>query len=266
VSGYSAFRRLQRTLGRLHYKTQCGVIDAAWYGIPQHRKRLVLTASLHGQAPWPSQSHGDAPGLAPFSTVREAISKYPPIKAGEEHPTVPNHIAAQLADHNLRRLEATPSDGGSRVAWPSQFVLKCHKEHDGHPDVYGRLQWNAPAPTLTTKCTSLSNGRYGHPEQHRAISAREAAALQSFDDNYMFYGGIHQITRQVGNAVPPLLAEIFGKAFVAHAGQLNGSRRKLPWRLLVAESQPVKAHPRKSTALPTRERGSDSAKHYHGPT
>src|SRR6266567_3877806 len=196
VSGFSAFRRLRRTLRRLHYKTRCEVVDACWYGVPQHRLRLVLTASLHGEAPWPSQSHGDSPGLTPFATVREAISKYPPLDAGEEHPTVPNHIAAKLASHNLKRLEATPADGGSRDDWPSKFVLECHKKHDGHPDVYGRLRWDAPAPTLTTKCTSLSNGRYGHPEQKRAISAREAAALQSFDDTYMFYGGIRHITRQ----------------------------------------------------------------------
>jgi DNA (cytosine-5)-methyltransferase 1 len=263
VSGYSAFRRLQRTLGRLRYKTKSGVVDAAWYGVPQHRRRLVLTASLCGEAPWPCQSYGDAPGLAPFSTVREAISKYPSIRAGEEHPTVPNHIAAQLADHNLRRLEATPPDGGSRLTWPSKFVLKCHKEHDGHPDVYGRLQWDALAPTLTTKCTSLSNGRYGHPEQHRAISAREAAALQSFDDTYMFYGGINQITRQIGNAVPPLLAETFGKAFVAHAVELKGSRRQLPWHRLVADTRAVTPNPRNSRSGLTRGKGSNSAKRCH---
>jgi DNA (cytosine-5)-methyltransferase 1 len=250
VSGYSAFRRLQRTLRGLRYKTQCGVVDAACYGVPQHRRRLVLTASLHGDAPWPLPSHGEEPGLAPFATVREAISKYPPIQAGEEHPIVPNHMAAQLAVCNIERLEATPADGGSRVAWPSEIVLDCHKEYDGHPDVYGRLRWDAPAPTLTTKCTSLSNGRYGHPEQHRAISVREAAALQSFEDSYMFYGGIRQITRQVGNAVPPLLAEEFGKAFVAHAAELSGARKKLPWRLLAARGG----------------KGSDSAKRCHART
>jgi DNA (cytosine-5)-methyltransferase 1 len=236
VSGYSAFRRLRRTLGSLRYKTRCGVVDAGWYGVPQHRRRLVLTASLHGEAPWPSQSHGDALGLMPFATVREAISKYPTINAGEQHPTVPNHIAAQLTDHNHERLQATPGDGGSRTDWPSDLVLKCHRKHDGHTDVYGRLKWDAPAPTLTTKCTSLSNGRYGHPEQHRAISAREAAALQSFEDSYVFYGGIGQITRQIGNAVPPVLAETFGAQFAAHAAKLSGLRKKLPWHSLIKKA------------------------------
>lgn len=265
VSGFSAFRRLYRTLQRLRYKTRCEVVDACRYGVPQHRLRLVLTASLHGEAPWPTQSHGNSPGLTPFATVREAISKYPPLNAGEEHPTVPNHIAANLASHNLKRLEATPADGGSRADWPSKFVLKCHKQYDGHPDVYGRLRWDAPAPTLTTKCTSLSNGRYGHPEQQRAISAREAAALQSFDDGYMFYGGILHITRQIGNAVPPLLAEKFGDAFVAHANEINGSTKRLPWRTLITKSHQSTFIGRKPKARVTTGRGSNSAKRCRGP-
>lgn len=238
VPGFSAFRRLTHRLRTLGYKTRFEVVDAAWYGVPQHRKRLVLTASLHGEAPWSDRSHGEA-GSMPYSTVREAISNYPPIKAGEEHPTVPNHATGQLTKHNLQRMRATPPDGGSRSDWPSEFVLKCHKKHDGHPDVYGRLRWDAPAPTLTTKCTSLSNGRYGHPEQDRGISAREAAALQSFEDSYMFYGGLKHITQLIGNAVPPLLAERFGAAFVAHTARLNGNKRKLPWQSLIAKVQTV---------------------------
>jgi DNA (cytosine-5)-methyltransferase 1 len=229
VPGFSAFRRLRRTLRSLRYKIRFGVIDAAWHGVPQHRMRLVLTASFHSEAPWVGQLHGDKPGLAPYVTVRQAISKFPPIMAGEKHPTVPNHIAARLAGHNLERMKATPSDGGSRTDWSANLVLECHRNHDGHPDVYGRLRWDAPAPTLTTKCTSISNGRYGHPEQNRAISAREAAALQSFDDTYMFYGGLREITRQIGNAVPPLLAERFAAEFVAQAAQVGSARKKLPW-------------------------------------
>ncbi|MBZ5671652.1 MAG: DNA cytosine methyltransferase [Acidobacteriia bacterium] len=239
IPGFSAFRRLLGALRVLKYKVRFGVIDAAWYGVPQHRQRLVLTASLHGDAPWPDQTHGGGPGLAPFITVRQAISKYPPLRAGEEHPTVPNHFAALLEPHNLERLRATPRDGGSRNDWPSDLVLECHKKHDSHPDVYGRLQWDAPAPTLTTRCTSLSNGRYGHPEQDRAISAREAAALQSFDDTYMFYGGLGQITRQIGNAVPPVLAEKFGAAFVTHAEQLSGRRKKPLWRAVIERTRLV---------------------------
>jgi DNA (cytosine-5)-methyltransferase 1 len=239
VPGFSAFRRLLRALHALRYKVSFGVVDAACYGIPQHRNRLVLTASLHGDAPWTEATHGNGPDLMPFVTVRQAIAKYPPLRAGEEHPFLPNHIAALLEAHNLRRIRATPRDGGSRADWPSDLILKCHRKHDGHPDVYGRLRWDAPAPTLTTKCTSLSNGRYGHPEQDRAISAREAAALQGFDDAYMFYGGLRQITRQIGNAVPPVLAEKFGAAFAAYAEQLNGRKTKPLWHSMVARTRVV---------------------------
>jgi DNA (cytosine-5)-methyltransferase 1 len=176
VKGYSAFRRLQDSLRKFRYRTRYEVIDSADYGIPQHRRRLVLTASLHSEAPWPSRLHGDDPNLKPYLTVYDAIAKYPPLSAGQEHPIVPNHMAAKIMEHNLERLRATPPNGGSRTDWSSGLTLACHKNHDGHPDVYGRLRWEAPAPTLTTKCTSLSNGRYGHPEQDRAISRDCSAA------------------------------------------------------------------------------------------
>jgi len=233
VKGYSAFRRLQDSLRKFRYRTRYEVIDSADYGIPQHRRRLVLTASLHSEAPWPSRLHGDDPNLKPYLTVYDAIAKYPPLSAGQEHPIVPNHMAAKIMEHNLERLRATPPNGGSRTDWSSGLTLACHKNHDGHPDVYGRLRWEAPAPTLTTKCTSLSNGRYGHPEQDRAISLREAAALQGFADDFIFYGGIKHITRQIGNAVPPVLAQRFGESFVEKAKSLKRPLKSGPWRSLL---------------------------------
>lgn len=239
VKGRSAFRRLIETLQVLRYKTKYAVVDAARYGVPQHRLRLVLTASLYGNPPWSEWMYGNEPGLSPFVTVQDAISKFPPLKAGETHPLVANHMTAKLSEKNVRRIEATPNDGGSRTTWPTGLLLKCHKSHDGHTDVYGRLRWDTPAPTLTTKCTSLSNGRYGHPEQDRAISVREAAALQSFDDSYMFYGGLRHITRQIGNAVPPRLAEHFGAEFVAHAKCIKRPRRRPFWKSLVTEGRRV---------------------------
>ena len=98
--------------------------------------------------------------------------------------------------------------------------------------MYGRLRWDAPAPTLTTKCTSLSNGRYGHPEQDRALSLREAAALQGFDDEFVFYGAYDHIRQQIGNAVPPILAQTFGRRIVEFASVCNGSRKRTAWRKL----------------------------------
>ena len=111
----------------------------------------------------------------------------------------------------MKRIKATPCDGGSRTDWPESLVLNCHKRFKGHTDVYGRMRWDEPSPTLTVRCFSLSNGRFGHPEQDRAISLREAAALQSFSDDYIFYGNSQEIGKQIGNAVPVLLAKVMGK-------------------------------------------------------
>lgn len=237
IHGFSAFRRLLHTLYALGYKIEFHTVDAMDYGVPQSRRRLVLLASLYSQLEWPTQTHGNLPTLKPYTTVREAISRFPPLIAGQAHPTQSNHVAARLSPRNLGRIRLTKTDGGSRTEWPTEIRLKCHKTHDGHPDVYGRLRWDAPAPTLTTKCTSLSNGRYGHPEQDRAISVREAAALQGFDDSYVFYGAIKQVTRQVGNAVPPTMIEQFGSAFVHTADRLNGTTRNVPWRRLISRGQ-----------------------------
>jgi len=128
----------------------------------------------------------------------------------------PNHEAANLSELNLRRLRHTPHDGGDRRSWPSQLVLACHRgDHNGHTDVYGRMYWDRAAPTLTGKCNSISNGRYGHPCQDRAISLREAASLQTFRDDYVFYGPSKHIAIQIGNAVPVRLAEVLGRQLLA---------------------------------------------------
>ncbi len=162
----------------------------------------------------PPRTHG--PGLLPYWTVRDAVCHYPPIRAGETHPSIPNHRAAALSALNLERIQRVPPDGGDRRSWPPGLTLPCHRNgYEGHTDVYGRMWWDRPAPTLTTRCDSLSNGRYGHPQQHRAISLREAAALQSFPDDYIFYGGSKRsIALQIGNAVPVRLAETLGRHIV----------------------------------------------------
>lgn len=186
------------------------ILYAKDYGVPQNRRRYVLIASRLFKPVIPTPSHGDKPNLLPYCTVRQAIEKYPAIVAGEVHKTVPNHRCANLSKLLLQRIKATPHDGGSRTDWPENLVLKCHKTFKGHTDVYGRMKWNEPSPTLTVKCFSLSNGRFGHPEQDRAISLREAAALQTFRDDYVFYGSIQEVGKQIGNAVPVLLAKIMG--------------------------------------------------------
>ena len=105
-------------------------------------------------------------------TVFDAIHGLPPLEAGEEVEEIPNHRAAGLSEINLQRMQNTPYDGGGRLDWPERLWLKWHENFKGHSDVYGRMYWNRVAPTLTAKCVSISNGRFGHPEQTRAISLR----------------------------------------------------------------------------------------------
>ena len=192
------------------------VVNAKNYGVPQNRSRLVIIASRTFQPHIPEGKFGK--NGVPFRTVREAIEDYPPIEAGEIHEAVPNHEASPLSDLNIRRIKATPHSGGNRLDWPPDLVLECHRKgHTGHTDVYGRMDWDKEAPTLTSKCFSLSNGRYGHPDQDRAISLREAAALQSFDDGYVFFGNKTSIGRQIGNAVPVKMAEVLANYILHNA-------------------------------------------------
>lgn len=214
VAGFSAYRRFLRALDTCGYQYDEGVLDAKHYRVPQTRRRYVLLA-MRGIIPsLPERLNG--PGLHPYETVRSAIAHFPPIRAGESHGMFPNHVAAGLSECNLRRLEHTPPDGGDRRAWPRDLILDCHREHaNGHTDVYGRMFWDRPAPTLTGKCHSISNGRYGHPCQDRAISLREAASLQTFPDEYVFYGSAKHIAVQIGNAVPVRLAEVLARQVLA---------------------------------------------------
>lgn len=212
--GGDVFQRFLAILDRLEYRRMYSVLNAKDYGVPQNRNRLVLIASRVTDVMLPQPEYGKD-GM-PYRTVADAIANYPPIEAGQQCDFVSNHKAARLVDLNLRRIRATEHDGGSRTSWPAELMLECHKSKSaGHTDVYGRMAWNSVSPTLTSKCCSLSNGRFGHPEQDRAISFREAAALQSFPDDYVFYGVSESIIgRQIGNAVPVLLAEALGRTLL----------------------------------------------------
>ncbi|WP_455653609.1 DNA cytosine methyltransferase, partial [Phascolarctobacterium sp.] len=183
---------------------------AADYGVTQSRKRLIILAALVEQPILPLPTHGTQ--KTPYSTVGEWINNLPVINAGETSITDPDHCSTNLSELNLKRIKCTPP-GGSRENWPDNLKLNCHKNHSGHTDVYGRLDYNKMAATLTTKCISYSNGRYGHPEQNRALSIREAACLQTFPRDFFFTGNLVQKARQVGNAVPPLLAQRIGETF-----------------------------------------------------
>ncbi len=213
VKGYSTFRRFLNVLQRNNYDYSYAVVDAKSHGVPQNRRRLVLIAMRELDASLPLKTYGKE--LSPYVTVRDAIRRFPVLRAGSEHATIPNHCAAEISDLNLERLRHTPRNGGDRREWPDHLVLECHRNgYQGHTDVYGRMFWDKPSPALTGKCNSISNGRYGHPTQNRAISLREAAAIQTFPDDYTFYGSKVSIALQIGNAVPALLGRVLGEHIV----------------------------------------------------
>lgn len=205
-------KKFTNKLHKLKYDFDTEVVQASSLGVPQIRKRFILIAASKKYKILPIKSIIEKYyGLSP--TTRDFIQDLPPISAGETHNKIPNHVAANLSFINLQRIRITP-EGGDRRDWPSKIKIGCHKNYKGHTDVYGRMKWDAPASTLTTRCVSYSNGRFGHPEQDRAISVREAARLQTFPDNFIFSGSLNSCARQVGNAVPPLMAERISECFI----------------------------------------------------
>ena len=219
--GQEIFERFVDTLQRLGYYTTHKVIRSQEYGVPQHRARLVLLASVFGPITFVTRTHGvDAPH-ARLSTVGDWISGLPAIAAGEKHPSVPNHRAARLSALNLQRIRSTPPGGGWQNL-PHELRPKSRRSgFGGFTDVYGRLKWDTPAPALTTRCISFSNGRFGHPYQDRAISVREAACLQTLPHGFALTGNLNSQARLVGNAVPALLAQRFGEGFANHLANID---------------------------------------------
>lgn len=187
-------------------------VNTKHFGIPQNRLRYVLIASRVK-----TNIKIEIPTIKSFETVRNAIgnkSKFPPISASVTDTTPLQHSSARLNDLNITRLKHTPKNGGDKRDWPYHLLPPSSQQYKGHYDVYGRMFWDKPSPTITTKFRSLSNGRFGHPEQNRAITLREGAILQSFPMDYVFYHNSHvRISRMIGNAVPPKLAKCIGKLF-----------------------------------------------------
>ena len=217
--GKIIFEKFKKVLDSMNYHYVYKVVDAKSYGVPQKRKRLILLGSSKNNIEFPNPTNGENESLNPYVTVREAIGHYPIISAGKKHKKILNHETRLLSELNMQRMSAIKKDGGSRSDLPKNLRLKCHKYHEGHTDVYGRMKWDDVAPTLTCKCTSITNGRFGHPTQKRGISVREAATLQTFPENYIFHGAITLNTLMVGNAVPPLLAKKMGEIFIKSIGE-----------------------------------------------
>lgn len=205
------------------YLVSYQIVNCADYGIPQQRNRLVLLASKFGQI---SLQTPEQFGKRQ-KTVKEAIGKLPPIEAGMRHPKDPLHQCSTLSEINMRRMKAS-LPGGTWRDWPKELIANCHKKPSGktYPSVYGRMAWDIPAPTITTQFFGFGNGRFGHPEQNRAISLREGSILQSFPPSYKFVRSKEQICqksigRLIGNAVPVILGEAIGSSLLSHVSEMT---------------------------------------------
>lgn len=217
VKSSSVFHSMINELTQAGYRIHYGSTYGPTYGLPQERRRLVLVGSLHDDISIPEPAPGGRP------TVRKAIGKLPKLESGMVDPRDPLHKARALSDKNLRRLRAS-RPGGTWSDWPDELLAPCHTRQSGSSfkSFYGRMTWDDPSPTITTQSYNLGTGRFGHPDQDRTISLREAAILQGFPKKYQFVDPSAQATfqtvgRLIGNAVPPPLGRIIGEQFVRHA-------------------------------------------------
>lgn len=216
VAKHEVFNDFVATLRRLGYNVWFDVVDCSQYGVPQTRKRMVLLASKLGTLELIK------PTLQKPKTVRQAIGHLRELHAGEAAPRDKLHIASTLSSKNLLRIKAS-KPGGTWRDWPEHLVADCHRTESGrtYPGVYGRMEWDKPAPTMTTQCYGFGNGRFGHPEQDRAISLREAAIIQSFPRSYAFIPKNGDVSfkvlgRLIGNAVPVDLGRAIARSINDH--------------------------------------------------
>lgn len=220
------FNDFVKGLKEIGYYVTYVVVNAADYGVPQRRKRLLLLASLYGKINFIPATH-----LNNHITVRQAIGELPEINAGSFDVNDPLHRSPSLSELNLERIRNSVQ-GGTWRDWPEHLLPDCYKKESGksYSSVYGRMKWDDISPTLTTQFNRYGTGRYGHPSQDRALSLREGAIIQSFPKNYQFISPTNPnmdcaIARQIGNAVPVRLGEIIGLSILEHLNlmkEING--------------------------------------------
>ena len=205
------------------YRFSWKIVYCPDYGVPQKRKRLVLLASLLG----------DIELIPPlyekeeYLTVRDAIGDLPVLKNGGQDREDSIHCVTKLSQINLKRIQQS-IPGGTWLDWDEDLRLLCHKKSTGksYGAVYGRMAWNEPSPTITTQFYGYGNGRFGHPEQDRALSYREGAILQSFPKDYKFIGEEGSFNRRklgihIGNAVPVELGRAIGMSILTHLKEMG---------------------------------------------
>ena len=211
------FRQFKKILNDAGYPVRTTIAKCELFGVPQSRRRLVVVAAHRRKI------GRLVPGESVGRTVRQTIENLPPIPAGGTDTSDFLHVAASLSPLNMKRMKAA-LPGGTWRDWPEELRAECHRRPSGktYPGVYARMEWDKPSPTMTTQCFGFGNGRFGHPEQHRAISLREAALLQSFPPEYQFVPaeerpGMKEVGRWIGNAVPVELGRAIGHTIIAGA-------------------------------------------------
>jgi len=206
-----------------YYVTEYPNVYCPDYGIPQQRTRLVVFASRHGYISLIPPTHKPEN----YRTVRDAISQLESIRAGETSISDHLHKSSKLSELNLKRIQAS-KPGGTWRDWEKKLIANCHlkEKGDGYVSVYGRMTWDEPSPTITTQSYGFGNGRFGHPEQDRALSLREAALLQTFPLHYSFMScdapiPLKTVGRLIGNAVPVDLGRVISKSIKNHFEEIR---------------------------------------------
>lgn len=223
LSRQSIFKDFLNVLKKENFNVHWEVINCQDIGVPQIRRRLVLLASRHG----PIDLVRPRLRYNRCRSLREAIGDLPAVKAGEAHIEDPLHLSSALSKLNMQRIIVS-KPGGTWREWPKKLRTACHSRSSGsgYVSVYGRMTWDDPAPTMTTQFYAYGSGRFGHPQQDRAITLREGAIIQGFPRNYKFVEPgrvirIKTLGRLIGNAVPVQLAEVIGNSIVKHVEDIE---------------------------------------------
>lgn len=221
------FQRFEEKLYDMGYFVWRSVVYGPDYGVPQQRKRLVLLASRLGAISLIE------PNYTPdeYLTVSDSISGLPVVGAGQTLDSDPLHCAAKLSPINLERIKQS-KPGGTWRDWDESLRAACHNRHTGStfPSVYGRMSWDEPSPTITTQFYGYGNGRFGHPEQDRALTIREGAMLQSFPQEYVFVPPGQRVNKRrlgihIGNAVPVNLGRAIGESIQRHIRSVENGEK-----------------------------------------
>ena len=200
-------KKISAKLKRIGYRCRADVFDAAEYGVPQRRRRMIMLGARGTPPPYAERTR--------HRTVSQAIRFLPPPECSDD----PAHnYDVRRAARVMSLIRRIPKDGGSRADLPLNEQLQCHQNFDGFSDVYGRMAWSSQAPTITGGCINPSKGRFLHPVADRAITLREAALLQGFPVSYKFdlSRGRYPVAQLIGNAFPPKFAEHFARSVFLH--------------------------------------------------